>query len=306
MNANRARQFANSTMSLPELFQQNRTILSYELFPPKTPKGDKALASHLEKLCQFGPDFITCTYGAGGSTREKTLEIVSMVKQKFDLPVASHLTLVGSSADQLRDYLTRAKHAGIDYIVALRGDPPQGETQFKPADGGFSYANELVELIRAEFSQFSIAVGGYPEKHVEAASLESDIENLKRKVDAGADVVITQLFYNNEDYFRFCDRCTQAGIDIPIVPGILPVTNLQQIQRISDLCGAKLPDSFVQRLSENESTELQFKIGVEFAAAQVAQLLENDAPGLHFYVLNQSKATIEVLKTTPLSSRLSA
>jgi len=293
-------------MSLSELFEDNQTVLSFELFPPKTLKGDKALAKHLDKLCRFGPNFITCTYGAGGSTRDKTLDIVCMVKQKYGLPVASHLTLVGSSVDQLRDYLTRAKNAGIDYIVALRGDPPKGETKFKPTAGGFSYANELVELIRAEFNQFSIAVAGYPEKHIEATSIETDISNLKRKVDAGADVVITQLFYNNKDYFQFRDRCVNAGIEIPIVPGILPVTNLKQIQRISDLCGAKLPESFAQRLSENESTEHQFKVGVEFAATQVAQLLDNNVPGLHFYVLNQSQATIEVLQTTPLLSRHSA
>ena len=169
------------------------------------------------------------------------------VKKRFNVPVASHLTVVDSTVDQLRTYLNTSKEAGIDYIVALRGDPPQGQENFVQMEGGLQYGNELVELVRAEFPNFGVLVAGYPEKHQEAPSLEVDLENLKRKVDAGADAVVTQLFYNNEDFFRFRDACDKLKITVPVVPGILPVTNLSQIQRITALCGAELPASFVTR-----------------------------------------------------------
>ncbi len=291
-------------VSLSKLFTDKPLVLSYELFPPKTEKGETALFQHVERLCEFSPDFITCTYGAGGSTRAKTLQIVSEVKKRFDVPVASHLTLVGSTAGQLKSYLDQAKQMGVDYIVALRGDPPQGEVEFQQTAGGFRYANELVEFIRAEFhDDFSIAVAGYPEKHLEAVSLDIDLENLKRKVDAGADIIITQLFYNNEDFFAFCDRCADLDINIPIVPGILPVTNFKQIQRITNLCGSKLPSDFANALSKNESPDYQHRVGVDFAIRQVNELVENGVPGIHFYVLNKSRATIEVLGQTSFNSQ---
>ena len=276
--------------------------LSYELFPPKTPQGEQALYENVQQLVSYRPSFITCTYGAGGSTRDKTLDIVSQVKQRYGLPVASHLTCVGATVDQLRQYLTDARERGIDYIVALRGDPPRGETAFRPVAGGFNYANQLVTLIRGEFPQFGIAVAGYPEVHQEAVSPEVDLQNLKRKVDAGADVVITQLFYSNSDFFRFRDRCLQAGIQVPIVPGVLPVTNLGQIQRITSLCGARLPASFLERLGARDDGEWQFRAGVEFAIDQVRELLANSVPGIHFYVLNKSHATCEVLKAVGVDS----
>ena len=181
--------------------------LSFEFFPPKTARGESLLYDHVEKLQAFRPDFVTCTYGAGGSTRDKTLQIVSNIRQKFNLPVASHLTLVDSTQDQLREYLQRASDNQIDYIVALRGDPPSGRSHFQSVSGGFRYANQLVSLIRAEFPDFGVAVAGYPETHIEALDAQSDLENLRRKVDAGADIVITQLFYDNNDFFRFRDRC---------------------------------------------------------------------------------------------------
>ncbi|MBA61503.1 MAG: methylenetetrahydrofolate reductase [NAD(P)H] [Planctomycetaceae bacterium] len=285
--------------SVAQFYTADHKGLSFELFPPKTEKGGAALMRHTEALMQFSPDYITCTYGAGGSTQTKTMDVITQVKSAFDIPVASHLTCVGSTENDLRRYLQNASQQNIDFLVALRGDPPQGDTEFKAVEGGFSYANELVEFIRAEFPDFGIAVAGYPEVHQEAISAESDLENLKRKVDAGADIVITQLFYDNKDYFDFCDRCIAAGISIPIVPGVLPVTSLTQIQRITSLCGSKLPGSFVQRLGEKgeSNTEWQFEVGVEFAAAQVQNLVANGAPGVHFYVLNKSQATLCVLES---------
>jgi methylenetetrahydrofolate reductase (NADPH) len=246
------------------------------------------------------PDFFTCTYGAGGSTRDKTLEIVTRVKERFGLPVASHLTCVGSTVAQLREYLREAHEQGVDYIVALRGDPPQGETKFQAVEGGLRYANELVSLIRAEFQQFGIAVAGYPEVHQEAPSADHDLANLKRKVDAGADVVVTQLFYKNDDFFRFVARCREAGITAPIVPGILPVTNLAQIQRITALCKAILPDEFIADLGQQDDADWQHQVGVDFATRQVAELLERGVPGVHFYVLNKSAATAAVLRNVGL------
>jgi len=285
-------------MSLASLFATGKMVLSCELFPPKTAKGERALYRHVEKLVQFDPDFITCTYGAGGSTRDKTLTIVAEVKKQFGVAVASHLTLVGSTEEDLRKYLGRAREYGVDYIVALRGDPPEGKAEFEQTAGGFRYANELVELIHRDFQNFDILVAGYPEKHREAPSIEADLENLKRKVDAGASVVVTQLFYDNTDFWRFRDRCRQIGITVPIIPGILPVTNLGQIQRITSLCGSQLPKKFVDRLSEKDDNEWQFEVGVEQAIAQTQDLIAHGVPGLHFYVLNRSDATSRILQAT--------
>ncbi len=283
-------------MGLGDFFKRDKPGLSFELYPPKTDEGVDLLLNAVAELIEFSPDFFTCTYGAGGSTRDRTLQILSEVKSRFEIPVASHLTCVGSTVDQLRGYLQTAIAQGTEHIVALRGDPPKGQTEFHQTQGGLKYANELVSLIRSDFPELGIAVAGYPEVHQEAPNAEVDLENLKRKVDAGSDIIVTQLFYINEDFFRFRDSCLAAGIRIPIVPGILPVTNLSQIQRIASLCKAKLPDSLVNRLSENADPNWQFAAGVEFAQLQVAELLRSGIPGVHFYVLNKSQATTEVLK----------
>lgn len=290
-------------MPLSDAYGPGKFGLSFELFPPKTPAGEEAMFAHVEQLLAFQPSFVTCTYGAGGSTRDKTLEIVAQVRRRHRLPVASHLTCVGSTVEQLRLYLTEAQRRGIDYIVALRGDPPRGDSHFKPVPGGLRFANELVSLIRSEFAGFGIAVAGYPETHREAPSPQADLQNLRRKVESGADVVITQLFYNNADFFRFRERCESLGIRVPIVPGILPVTNLAQIQRITSLCGAMLPADFLTRLGEQENEEWQFNVGIEFATRQVQGLLSAGVPGIHFYVLNKSQATSAVLRAVNRQSK---
>lgn len=270
--------------------------LSFELFPPKTPEGDGQLFEHLAQLIPFRPSFVTCTYGAGGSTRHKTLEIISRVRKQYGCAVASHLTCVGSTVDDLRAYLREAQSQGVENIVALRGDPPRGETAFQPVAGGLRYANELVALIRSEFPQLGIAVAGYPEKHLEAPSAEVDLANLVRKVNAGADAVITQLYYDNADFFRFREQCVAAGIRKPIVPGLLPITNLAQVKRITSLCGAKLPADLVAELeAQGDDAAAQFAIGVRHASEQVRELLKADVPGIHFYVLNKSQATVGIL-----------
>lgn len=281
-------------------YPASKFTLSFELFPPKTAAAEAAMYDNVEHLMAFKPDVITCTYGAGGSTQLKTLEVTTEVKRRFGVRVASHLTCVGSTVDQLREYLREARGRGVDNIVALRGDPPKGETSFTPVSGGLRYANELLTLIKGEFPSYGVAVAGYPETHQEAPSFEVDLQNLKRKVAAGADVIITQLFYDNADFFRFREACEQLGIRVPIIPGILPVTNLGQIQRITSLCKARLPDSFIAKLSEKDDADWQFQVGVEFATQQVQELIDSGIPGVHFYVLNKSPATTAVLKAVKI------
>jgi methylenetetrahydrofolate reductase (NADPH) len=248
--------------------------LSFELFPPKTSAAEAALWDNLKHLMDFRPDVVTCTYG---------------------VRVASHLTCVGSTVEQLGNYLHEVQRRGIENIVALRGDPPRGETAFTPAAGGLRYASDLVELIHREFPKLGIAVAGYPETHQEAVSPQADLENLQRKVSAGGHCVITQLFFDNRDFFRFRERCKELAISVPIIPGILPVTNLAQIQRISSLCKARLPAELVTELGQKDEADWQFAVGVRWAARQVQELIDAGVPGLHFYVLNKSPATVEVL-----------
>ena len=283
-------------MSIQDAYAGSRFGLSFELFPPKTPESESVMWRTVDELMAFDPALITCTYGAGGSTRGTTLDVLKGVIARHNLPVASHLTCVGSSVDELRDYLREALALGVTAIVALRGDPPKGETAFRQADGGLRYASELVALIRSEFPEFGILVAGYPETHQEAVSPTADLENLQRKCAAGGDVVVTQLFYDNADFFRFRDRCAAFGISQPIVPGVMPVTNFAQIRRIASLCKAQLPDAFTRAFeAAGDDEAAQFEAGVTYAARQVEELVAAGVPGIHFYVLNKSPATIRVL-----------
>ena len=288
-------------MTISAAYGPGKFGLSFELFPPKTPQGEANLFQHVARLAEFRPSFVTCTYGAGGSSQDMTLEVVARVRREFGFPVATHLTCVGRTVEQLRDYLRRAGEQGVENVVALRGDPPRGDVTFRPVEGGLRYANELVALVRGEFASVGIAVAGYPEKHQEAPSPEVDLANLKRKVDAGADAVITQLFYDNADFFRFRERAREAGIAVPIVPGLLPITNFAQVQRITSLCGAKLPAELVAALAAaGDDAEAQFAIGIEAAIRQTRELVEAGVPGIHFYVLNRSEAAARVLADVAL------
>jgi methylenetetrahydrofolate reductase (NADPH) len=283
-------------VSIKDAYAGSRFGLSFELFPPKTPESEAVMWRTVDELMAVDPALITCTYGAGGSTRGTTLDVLKGVIARHALPVASHLTCVGSTVDELRDYLRESLALGVSAIVALRGDPPKGETAFRQAAGGLRYASELAALIRSEFPEFDILVAGYPETHQEAVSPEADLENLRRKCAAGGDVVVTQLFYDNDDFFRFRDRCTAVGITAPIVPGVMPVTNYAQIRRIASLCKARLPESFTRPFeAAGDDEAAQFEAGVAFAARQVEELIEAGVPGVHFYVLNKSPATVRVL-----------
>ncbi len=284
-------------MSIKDAYAPGRFALSFELFPPKTAESEGVMWRTVADLVEYEPALITCTYGAGGSTRAKTLDVIAGVRERHDVPIASHLTCVGSAVDDLRAYLRTARDRGVTAIVALRGDPPQGQASFTPVAGGLHYASELVALIRSEFPGFGIIVAGYPETHQEAVSPQADLENLKRKCDAGGDVVVTQLFYDNADFLRFRDRCAAIGITAPIVPGVMPVTNYAQIRRIASLCKARLPESFTRGFeAAGDDEAAQFEAGVGFAARQVEELVAAGVPGVHFYVLNRSPATVRVLE----------
>ncbi len=283
-------------MKFGEAYGSGKFGLSFEIFPPKTPAGEDALFAAVGTLVAFRPSFVTCTYGAGGSTREKTLELTVAIRERFGVSTAAHLTCVGSSQQDLRAWLAKATVQRVENIVALRGDPPRGESRFVPADGGLAHANDLVALIRREFPHFGVAVAGYPEIHQEATSLEADLAHLQRKVQAGADVVITQLFYENQDFFAFRRRYREAGIPVPLVPGILPIINYAQIQRITGLCGAKLPPALVADLeAKRDDPEAEMEIGIAHAIRQCRELLDGGVPGLHFYVLNKATAPARIL-----------
>jgi methylenetetrahydrofolate reductase (NADPH) len=272
-----------------------RPIISFEVFPPKTDAAMENLRRVLPELIDLGPTYMTVTYGALGSTRERTLEIAALIKRDFGHDVACHLTCVGSSRAELDRILHDIRGAGIENIVALRGDPPKGEASFTPPPDGYAHANELVAHIRRfdRASQsndaFGIAVAGYPEKHIESADVATDLANLKRKVDCGADIVITQLFYDNADFFQFVDAARALGITQPIVPGLLPILSVKQIRRITALCGSRIPPRLHAELeSACNDDEAAEAIGIRQCVNQARELIQRGVPGIHFYVLNKS------------------
>jgi methylenetetrahydrofolate reductase (NADPH) len=283
-------------MRLSDVFSGGEFAVSIEIFPPKTPEGDQTLRRHLQQLVEYQPAFLSCTFGAGGTTRDRTLQWCQEIQDDLHRPAVAHLTCVGSTRDELIELLDSAAAAGIRNIMALRGDAPQGQDEFQAVEGGLKYANELVELIRERFPDWGIGVAGYPEKHQEAPSLDVDLENLKRKVDAGADAVVTQLFFTNDSFFSFRDRCHALGIEIPIVPGIMPITDYARIQRITAMCGSTFPGDLAARLAAAQDDKAaQLAIGVEHAVAQCEQLKAEGAPGIHFYALNKSDACRQIL-----------
>lgn len=284
-------------MNIREVFQNRPFALSIEIFPPKTESGDQALADNLERLIRYQPVFVSCTYGAGGSTQSRTLDWCNRLQTEFAQTATAHFTCVGSTRENLLEWLNQAREFRIQNIMALRGDAPAGAEEFQVVAGGLRHANELVALIRENFGdEFGIGVAGYPEKHPEAPDADTDLSNLKRKVDAGADAVFTQLFFDNSNFFRFRERYRQAGISVPLVPGIMPITEFARIKRITSMCGAIIPDELASQLEAvQEDTEAQFEIGVEHAIRQCRELIDAGVPGIHFYVLNKSQACERIL-----------
>ena len=278
---------------LSELFAQHRPLRSIEFFPPRDDAGVDALRKTAAALKAIFPDFVSVTYGAGGSTRERTAQVSALLKAEFGYTVMPHLTCVGHSRDELNQVADRIHGEGFRNIMALRGDPPKGATEFSAPVDGLRYANELVSLLKARHPDFCLGVGGYPEKHPEAASMESDMAALKRKVDAGASFVTTQLFFDNAVYYRFVDACRNSGITVPIVPGIMPVLSLKQIQRFTSMCGTALPQPLIRRLeAAGETPEIVEAIGIDWALQQIRDLLGNGAPGYHLYILNRAKSAL--------------
>ena len=283
-------------MRLSEIFQQRDFVMSVEIFPPKSDEADAVLRKNLQRMAEFEPAFVSCTYGAGGTTQDRTIEWCQEIQTEYSRTATAHFTCVGSTRDQLIDWLNRAKAAGIHNIMALRGDAPADQESFQTVEGGLSYANELVELIRETHPDFGIGVAGYPEKHPEAADPATDLANLKRKVDAGGDAVFTQLFYENDAFLKFRDNCNQTGISVPIVPGLMPITSFARIKRITSMCGAAFPADLASKLEAvQDDKQAQFEIGVEFAIEQCQQLIAEGVPGIHFYVLNRSSACERIL-----------
>ncbi len=279
-----------------------KPVISFEIFPPKTDQGMNKLLESIPELIALRPDYITVTYGAMGTTREKTLEIASLIKNRYGMETACHLTCVGSSQDDLDDLLGRILDSGIRNIVALRGDPPKGEARFNPHLKGYSHGSELVNHIR-RFERkrgdipLGIAVAGYPEKHIEAPNLEIDIANLKRKVEAGGDLIITQLFLDNIYFFYFVKRARSVGISAPIVPGLMPIMSVKQIKRITSMCGSNIPPSLQQELDKaGEDDEEASDIGVKQCIRQAQELLLRGAQGIHFYVLNKSNQMRRIME----------
>jgi len=281
---------------ISSLFKRAIPLRSLEFFPPKDDTGVEALKQTAQALSKLNPDFVSVTYGAGGSTRERTAQVSNLLRKEFNFTVMPHLTCVGHTKDELNTIADKIYSDGFRNIMALRGDPPKGSTQFVQSKDGLRYGSELVALLKSRHPDFCLGVGGYPEKHPEAQSLDSDITHLKIKVDAGASFITTQLFYDNSVYFKFVERCRKAGITIPIVPGILPVLSLKQVTRFTALCGAHLPSKLVNELTlAGEDADAQESIGTAWALSQIKDLLKQGAPGYHLYIMNRSKTALSLV-----------
>ena len=279
-------------MKIRDHFVPGRPLVSFEFFPPKNEKGAEQLFQTVSELEPLAPGFVSVTYGAGGSTRQKTLEIVGRIKRETGLEAMAHLTCVGHGRAEIQEVVDTLVAAGVENILALRGDPPRGEAVFVRAEKGFAYASELVAFIRELGAPVCLGGACYPEVHPEARDAESDLARLKTKVDAGLDFLVTQLFFSNEDYFRFVDRARAIGITVPIVPGIMPVTNFTQVKRFTEMCGAQIPAELERELAAvSDSPDALAAVGIGWATDQCRELLARGAPGLHFYTLNRSTAT---------------
>jgi len=280
-----------------------RPVVSFEFFPTKTPEGERTLLEKaIPALGVLNPDFCSVTYGAGGSTREKTLAIVDRIQRQHGLTAMAHMTCVNATRDDTASVLEQARALGITNILALRGDPPAGVSDFQKTEGGFEYSYELVRFIK-DMGGFSIGVAGFPEGHITCRDgKHTDWQHLKHKIDQGAEFVITQLFFSNRDYFEFRDYLTSLGVTVPLVPGIMPILTAAQIKRMGSLCGAELPKAFVAELDKRgDNDEAVAQFGIEYATRQCEELLEQGAPGLHFYTLNKSRSTVQVVENLNLA-----
>lgn len=278
------------------IWNKTHPVCSLEFFPAKTPESEKLFLKTAEHLQSYQTDFVSITYGAGGSSREQSLRYGRLLRDQYGYEVLPHLTCVGHSRDELRDIVSEFRDSGFQGIMALRGDPPKGETKFTPHPDGLSYASDLVHFIREEFPAMELGVAGYPEKHPEATDYQTDLQHLKFKVDQGARFITTQLFFKNEDYFRFVRDCRQLGIRQPILPGILPAISWKQVSRFCDMCGAKIPQELAKDLeAASGDAKAEQEVGVQWAKKQVTELLLQGAPGFHLYILNRSAPALQLM-----------
>jgi methylenetetrahydrofolate reductase (NADPH) len=288
-------------MRIDQILAGGGPVFSFEFFPPKTETGERNLYAALGELRTLDPAFVSVTYGAGGSTREKTIEIVKRIREEYGLEAMAHFTCVGATVDQLRGTLDEMQAAGIDNVLALRGDPPAGQEQWTKTEGGLEYSRELVGLISSGYP-FAIGAACFPETHIHAESPEADLRYLAEKVGAGVDFLITQLFFDNALYFDFVARARAIGIEVPIIPGVMPITHAGQIQRMASMCGSSIPEGLALELqARDELPEAMLDFGVAYATLQCAELLAGGAPGIHFYTLNRSPATRAILSALKLT-----
>ncbi len=282
-------------MLVRDILANNRISFSFEFFPPKDELGWERLFQSIRELMPLKPAFVSVTYGAGGSTRDRTHQLVMRIKQETDLTVVSHLTCVGSTRSEIRDILSRYAENGIENILALRGDPPKGQCDsVEPADG-FGYAADLVAFIKKNFPQMCVSVAGFPEGHPQMPNRLKEIDYLKAKVDAGADYIVTQLFFDNRDFYDFRERCEYAGIKVPIIAGIMPISTRQGLARMAELAaGSRFPARLLRAVDRAASDEHVEKVGIHWATEQVRDLIDNEVSGIHFYTLNNSKATLKI------------
>jgi methylenetetrahydrofolate reductase (NADPH) len=278
---------------ISELLAAGRTVRSLEFFPPKDDAGQESLRQTATALKSIAPDFVSVTYGAGGTTRDRTARASAMLKNEIGFTVMPHLTCVGHSRTELGEIADELHGSGFRNIMTLRGDPPKGDATFRAVSDGLSHAHELVTLLKSRHADFCLGVAGYPEKHPEASSLDVDLTHLRRKVDAGAAFITTQLFFDNTAYYRFVEKCRAVGITVPIVPGIMPVLSLKQVRRFTGMCGAHLPAQLITRLEvAAENADVVEMMGIDWALDQIRGLLANGAPGYHLYIMNRAKSAL--------------
>ncbi|MCJ8328610.1 MAG: methylenetetrahydrofolate reductase [NAD(P)H] [Lentisphaeria bacterium] len=280
-------------MKIAELLKE-KVSYSFEFFPPKTEAASSELEKQVGELADLKPSYVSVTCGAGGSTRNRTEELVLKLNQELGIPAVPHLTCVGQTRSDLRTSIEQYRDSGVKNILALRGDPPKGESAFIPPKDGLSYAAELVSLIR-EIGDFGIGVAGYPEGHPETSDKLKDLDYLKQKVDAGADLIITQLFFDNRDFYDFKERCEIVGINVPIIAGIMPILSRKGVERMCGMCGSRVPADLLKKIYNAPNDDLR-KIGVDWAVEQCVDLLKNKVDGIHFYTLNKSQATRHIFE----------
>jgi methylenetetrahydrofolate reductase (NADPH) len=277
-------------MKVTEAFKKETPALSFEFFPPKTPEQEEHLFDVIGKLKKFKPDFVSVTYGAMGTTREKTFHWVEAIKSTFKIEPVAHLTCVAATKDDIARQIEQLEQIGIENILALRGDPPEGTTEFTPPKDGFRFAKELIGFIKAKQPEFCLGAAAFPEK-------PASLPYLKEKVEAGADYAITQLFFDNRFYFDYVERAKKAGITVPIIPGLMAITNLKQVKRLTKVCGATIPEPLLKKLEALDGdTEAIQKLGSEHTLAQARELVKAGVPGLHFFVMNQAEPISTILK----------